>query len=49
MKENKLVDLSRQFAVEIINFCTDLKEQKKEQCFNKSIVKKRNKHRSKHT
>lgn len=29
MKENKLVDLSRQFAVEIINFCTDLKEQKK--------------------
>ena len=26
MKENKLVDLSKQFAVDIVNLCTDIKE-----------------------
>lgn len=29
MKENILVDLSRQFAVDTVNLCTTLKEQKK--------------------
>ena len=29
MKENILVDLSRQFAVDIVNLCTDIKERKK--------------------
>ena len=29
MKENKLVDLSKQFAVDIVNLCTDIKESKK--------------------
>jgi hypothetical protein len=26
MKENFLVDLSKQFAVDIVNLCTDIKE-----------------------
>ena len=29
MKENLLVDLSKQFAVDIINLCTDIKENRK--------------------
>ena len=29
MKENMLVDLSKQFAVDIINLCTDIKENRK--------------------
>ena len=29
MKENKLVDLSKQFAVDIVNICTDIKENRK--------------------
>ena len=29
MKENFLVDLSKQFAVDIVNFCTDIKENRK--------------------
>ena len=29
MKENLLVDLSRQFAVDIVNLCTDIKENRK--------------------
>lgn len=29
MKENKLVHLSKQFAVDIINLCTEIKENKK--------------------
>lgn len=29
MKENKLVDLSKQFAVDIVNLCTDIKENRK--------------------
>ncbi len=29
MKENKLVDLSKQFAVDIVNLCTEIKENKK--------------------
>lgn len=29
MKENILVNLSKQFAVDIVNLCTELKEQKK--------------------
>jgi four helix bundle protein len=29
MKENILVDLSRQFAVDVVNLCTALKEQRK--------------------
>ena len=29
MKENFLVDLSKQFAVDIVNLCTDIKEIRK--------------------
>ncbi len=29
MKENKLVDLSKQFAVDIVNLCTEIKESRK--------------------
>ncbi|MBQ8392902.1 MAG: four helix bundle protein [Clostridia bacterium] len=29
MKENYLVDLSKQFAVDIVNLCTDIKENRK--------------------
>lgn len=29
MKENMLVDLSKQFAVDIVNLCTDIKENRK--------------------
>ena len=29
MKENFLVDLSKQFAVDIVNLCTDIKENRK--------------------
>ena len=29
MKENILVDLSKQFAVDIVNLCTDIKENRK--------------------
>ena len=29
MKENKLVDLSKQFAVDVVNLCTDIKENRK--------------------
>ncbi len=29
MKENKLVDLSKQFAVDIVNLCTEIKEKRK--------------------
>lgn len=29
MKENILIDLSKQFAVHIVNLCTDIKERKK--------------------
>ena len=29
MKENFLVDLSKQFAVDILNLCTDIKENRK--------------------
>lgn len=29
MKENFLVDLSKQFAVDIVNLCTDIKEHRK--------------------
>lgn len=29
MKENKLVDLSKQFAVDVVNLCTTIKENKK--------------------
>ena len=29
MKENKLADLSKQFAVDIVNLCTEVKENKK--------------------
>ena len=29
MQENKLIDLSKQFAVDIVNLCTDIKEGKK--------------------
>ncbi len=31
MKENKLIDLSKQFAVDIVNLCTEIKE--KEMCY----------------
>ena len=29
MKENVLIDLSKQFAVDIVNLCTDIKENRK--------------------
>ena len=29
MKENKLIDLSKQFAVDVVNLCTDIKENRK--------------------
>ena len=29
MKENKLIDLSKQFAVDIVNLCTEIKESRK--------------------
>lgn len=29
MKENKLIDLSKQFAVDIVNLCTEIKENRK--------------------
>ena len=29
MKENKLVDLSKKFAVDIVNLCTEIKENRK--------------------
>ncbi len=29
MKENLLIDLSKQFAVDIVNLCTDIKEKRK--------------------
>ena len=29
MKENALIDLSRQFAVAVVNLCTDIKEHRK--------------------
>ena len=29
MKDNQLVDLSKQFAVDIVNLCTDIKENRK--------------------
>ncbi len=29
MKENKLVDLSKQFAIDIVNICTEVKESRK--------------------
>ena len=31
MKENFLVDLSKQFAVDIVNLCTYIKEKQKKQ------------------
>ena len=30
MKENKLIELSKMFAVDIVNLCTDIKENRKE-------------------
>ena len=33
MKENFLVDLSKQFAVDIVNLCTDIKENRKGNVF----------------
>lgn len=29
MKENKLVDLSKQFAIDIVNLCTEIRENRK--------------------
>ena len=29
MKENILIDLSKQFAVDIVNLCTEIKEHRK--------------------
>lgn len=29
MKENKLIDLSKQFAVDVVNLCTEIKETRK--------------------
>ena len=30
MKENKLVELSKQFAVDVVNLCAEIKEKEKE-------------------
>ena len=29
MKENKLIDLSKQFAIDVVNLCTEIKENRK--------------------
>lgn len=29
MKENKLIDLSKKFAIDIVNLCTEVKENRK--------------------
>ena len=38
MKENFLVDLSKQFAVDIVNLCTDVKENRKSNAEKRSKV-----------
>ena len=38
MKENFLIDLSKQFAVDIVNLCTDIKEKPQKQRIIKSNV-----------
>ena len=37
MKENILVDLSRQFAVDIVNLCTDIKNRKSNALLNQVL------------
>ncbi|MBE6804526.1 MAG: four helix bundle protein [Ruminococcaceae bacterium] len=39
MKENLLVDLSKQFAVDIINLCTDIKETRKSNILLNQILR----------
>jgi four helix bundle protein len=39
MKENFLVDLSKQFAVEIVNLCTDIKENRKSNVLLNQILR----------
>lgn len=39
MKENLLVDLSKQFAVDIINLCTDIKETRKSNVLLNQILR----------
>ena len=39
MKENVLVDLSRQFAVDIVNLCADIKENRKSNVLLNQILR----------
>ena len=39
MKENFLVDLSKQFAVDIVNLCTDIKENRKSNVLLNQILR----------
>ena len=39
MKENKLVELSKKFAVEIINMCKDIKETKRESVLTNQLMR----------
>ena len=39
MKENALVDLSRQFAVDIVNLCADIKENRKSNVLLNQILR----------
>ena len=39
MKENFLVDLSKQFAVDIVNICTDIKENRKSNVLLNQILR----------
>lgn len=39
MKENKLVDLSKQFAIDIVRLCNDLKENKKGSILSSQLLR----------
>ena len=39
MKENSLVDLSKRFAVDIVNLCTDIKENRKSNVLLNQILR----------
>ena len=39
MEENKLVDLSKQFAVDIVNLCTEIKENRKGNVLSNQLLR----------
>ena len=39
MKENFLVDLSKQFAIDIVNLCTDIKENRKSNALLNQVLR----------